>query len=106
MTAAALWLIGSGAVLAVLLTLYLIVQLNAVRNEQVINAAITVMCTAIGREPAPQRALLRAVADTLVAQDRAVARIETTVHELALRRSQSPELPLPLPEESKRVISP
>jgi len=99
MTAAALWLIGSGAVLAVLLTLYLIVQLNAVRNEQVINAAITVMCTAIGREPAPQRALLRAVADTLVAQDRAVARIETTVHELALRRSQSPELPLPLPED-------
>ena len=95
MSTAVMWEFGPALAVALLISLFVCLQLNLVRNERLINSAITAMRDAMSAELAPQRALLRAVADTLAAQDRAAARIEIAVHALALR---DPQLALPLPD--------
>lgn len=89
MNATAVAAIGVAGSAFLLLVLYLVLQVNAIRNERVLNTAITAMSSSLQAEPAPQRELLRSVADTLIAQDRVTARVETAVHELAMgdRRS-------------------
>jgi hypothetical protein len=52
--------------------------------------AIAAMHSALAAEPPPQRALLGAVAGTLAEQERAAARIEVTIHELAQNGDQPP----------------
>jgi hypothetical protein len=61
---------------------------RALRNAQVIGNAIKAMHAALEDDPSPQRSLLSSVAETLTAQERAAAKIEVAVHELALRGSQ------------------
>ena len=85
--------IGVAGSAVLLLALYLVLQVNAIRNERVLNAAITAMSSSLLAEPAPQRELLRSVADTLIAQDRAAARIEVAVYELAMGDPQARALP-------------
>ena len=80
----------SAAVLVLLISIYLTILSRALRNEQVINDAIVAMQAALGAEPPPQRALLSAVADALAAQERAAARVEMAVHEVALRGATAP----------------
>jgi len=94
--------IGAAGFVAVLVVLYLVLQVNAIRNERVLNAAVTAMSSSLLAEPAPQRELLRSVADILMRQDRAAARIEIAIHELAMgdpapREQAAPQsLPPPL----------
>lgn len=96
MSTVAAWEIGGTAAVTLLVLLFLVLQALAVRNERLINTSVAAMRDALGAEPAPQRALLSDIADTLVAQDRAAARIEITVHELALRaREEQDSLPEP-----------
>ena len=87
--------IGVAGSAVLLLALYLVLQVNAIRNERVLNAAITAMSSSLLAEPAPQRELLRSVTDTLIAQDRAAARIETAIQELAMGDPQARALPQP-----------
>lgn len=98
MSTAVAWEIGGAGALTLLVLLYLVLQLLAVRNEHLINTSVAAMRDALGAEPAPQRALLCAIADTLVAQDRAAARIEIAVHELALGERE-PQDSLPEPQQ-------
>jgi hypothetical protein len=90
MNAAVIWAGGIACALVVLTSIYLIMLFRALRNEQVIGNAIRAMHAALDDDPSPQRSLLSSVADALMAQERAAARIEVTVHELALRGSQVP----------------
>jgi hypothetical protein len=83
--------VGSVALLG---TIYVALLLRALQNERVIGMAITAMHDALADDPAPQPALLRAVADVLVAQERAAARIEVAVHDAA-----AGHLPAPPPAE-------
>ncbi len=83
MGAALAWAGGAVAVFVLLVSVYLVLVYRAVRNERVIGMAIAAMHSALADEPPPQWALLGAVADTLAEQERAAARIEVTVHELA-----------------------
>jgi hypothetical protein len=94
------WELGPALAVVLFIALFMCLQLNSVRNERLINSAITAMRDAISAELAPQRALLHAVADTLTAQDRAAARIEIAIHTLALRDAQ---LALPLPDASDLI---
>jgi hypothetical protein len=87
--------LGTGLTLALLIALYIFLQVSAVRNARLVSSAISAMLAATNAEVAPQRALLRAVAETLAAQDRAAARIEIAVHEIALR---DPQLTAPAPD--------
>jgi hypothetical protein len=82
--------IGAAVVFA---SAYVAVLLRGVENERVISSAITAMVAARNStETAPQRALLRSVADTLLAQERSAARIEAALYESALPGRQVPEL--------------
>lgn len=83
---AAAWAGCSAALLILFFLTYLVALSRALRNEQVISGAIVAMRTALGAEPPPQRALLRAVADSVAGQERAAARVEVAVHELTLLR--------------------
>jgi hypothetical protein len=88
------------AVLVLLIfSIYLIMLSRGLRNEQVINDAVVAMRAALGAEPPPQRALLSGVADALAAQERAAARVEVAVHEVALRVD-----PAPRPDELLREL--
>jgi hypothetical protein len=82
--------IGAAVVFA---SVYVAVLLRGVENERVISSAITAMVAARNStDTPPQRALLRSVADTLLAQERAAAKIEAAVYEAALPGHQVPEL--------------
>ena len=94
MGAAAVWGGGSIAVAVVLMTVYVILQLRGAANEQVISDAIASMIAARRAERVPpQRALLRAVTQTLAGQERAASRIEAAVREsvMAGRSGRTPE---------------
>ena len=78
------------AVPVLLISIYLIMLSRGLRNEQVINDAIIAMRAALDADPPPQRALLSAVADALAAQERAAARVEVAVREVALRVDPAP----------------
>lgn len=88
MSTAIAWELGTGLAVVLFIVLYIWLQLSAVRNERLVNSAIRAMLGAMSSELAPQRALLRAVAETLAAQDRAAARIEIAIHEMALHEQQ------------------
>ena len=76
-------LIVGGAV--VLASVYVAVLLRGVENERVISSAISAMVAAKkSTDTAPQRALLRSITDTLLAQERAAARVEAAIWESAL----------------------
>jgi hypothetical protein len=94
MSAAEAWAAGVAGAVALLVCVYLTLLIRALRNERVIAMAIAAMHDALDEEPPPQRALLSAVADTLMAQEQAAGRIEVAVHELGLRGH-----PVPEPEE-------
>ena len=84
MSGAELW--GAGSIVAVILlaSVYIGLLLRGIRNERVIGDAIRAMVAARSVPAnAPQRALLRDVADILWRQERAAARIEETVYESA-----------------------
>lgn len=72
------------------MTIYAVLLLRALQNERVIGMAIAAMHAALADDPAPQPALLRAVADVLVAQERAAERIEVAVHDAAARHAAAP----------------
>jgi len=91
MDAAEVWTGGLSGSIALLVSVYLVLLFRASRNEQVVGIAIIAMHASLAYEPPPQRALLGAVTDTLVAQERAAARIEAAVHELALHGRQVPQ---------------
>ena len=81
--------IGGGVVL---FSVYVAMLLHGVENERVISSAISAMVAARNStDIAPQRALLRSVADTLVAQERAAARLEAAVLEATLPGHPLPE---------------
>lgn len=90
MSAALAWAGIAVAVCVLLFSVYLVLVYRAVRNERVIGMAIAAMHSALADEPPPQQALLGAVADTLAEQERAAARIEVTIHELAQDGDQPP----------------
>lgn len=90
MRAAEFWAGGIACALVLLASVYLAALFRALRNEQVIGAAIVAMRAALDAGLAPQRALLAAIADTLAAQERAAARIEVAVHELAVTGQHAP----------------
>jgi hypothetical protein len=69
--------------LVVLVSAYLTLLFRGLRNELVIGDAIEAMRSALDAEPLPQRELLAAVADTLMSQDRAAAKIELALAGLA-----------------------
>jgi hypothetical protein len=74
-------------------SVYVALLLRGVENERVISSAITAMVAARNStDTVPQRALLRSVADALLAQERATARIEAAIYEAALPGHQVPEL--------------
>ena len=82
--------IAGGIVL--LAVVYFVALSRARKSEQLIGRAITAMSQARGTaESAPQRALLRAVAETLLAQERAVTRIEGIIRKSARRERDCPE---------------
>jgi hypothetical protein len=82
--------VGAAVVLA---SVYAAVLIRGVENERVISSAISAMVAArSGTGTAPQRALLRSVADTLLAQERAAAKVEAAVYESALPGRQAPEV--------------
>lgn len=91
MSTADAWAAGVAGAAALLGCVYLTLLTRALRNERVIAMAIAAMHDALDEEPPPQRVLLSAVADTLMAQEQAAGRIEVAVHELALRGSAVPE---------------
>jgi hypothetical protein len=91
MGASEAWAGSAAGALVLLVSVYLVLLFRALRNERVIGIAIVAMHAALTDEPPPQRALLSAVADTLAAQERAAARIEVAIHELALRGHQVPQ---------------
>lgn len=91
MSAAEAWAGGAAGTLAVLVCVYLTLLGRALRNERVVAMAVIAMRDALDDEPVPQRALLSAVADTLMAQDHAAGEVELIMHELALRGHQVPE---------------
>lgn len=64
---------------------------RAIQNERIIAAAIVAMHAALTHDPAPQRSLLSKVADTLAAQERAAAKIQLAVQEIALGETELPE---------------
>jgi hypothetical protein len=95
----------------VLASVYVAALLRGVENERVISSAISAMVAASkSTDTAPQRALLRSVTDTLLAQERAAARIEAAVWESALPGHPVPELEelvkemLALPEPQLAVV--
>jgi hypothetical protein len=92
MGAGGAWAGGVAGSLAVLVSVYITVGLRVRRNEHVISFAVAAMRASLDGGPAAQRVLLGAVADTLVAQERAAARIEAVVRECALRGQQPEEL--------------
>jgi hypothetical protein len=87
---ATLWAGGLAGSVALLITIYAALLFRALQNERVIGMAIAAMHAALADDPAPQPALLRAVADVLVAQDRAARHIEVAVHDAAARRAVPP----------------
>ena len=87
------WGIGIGGAAVALAAVYVALLLRGIENERVISSAIAAMVAAKNAtDTAPQRALLRSVASTLLAQERAAAQIEVTVHESALPGYRVPEL--------------
>ena len=79
--------------IVVLALVYVVVLLRGVENERFISSAISAMVAAKNAAvTAPQRSLLRSIADTLLAQERAAARIEAAVWESALPGQPVPEL--------------
>ncbi|MGO9081155.1 MAG: hypothetical protein ACLQDY_19300 [Streptosporangiaceae bacterium] len=87
---ATLWAGGLAGFVALLVIIYVTLLLRALQNERVIGMAIKAMHDALADGPAPQPALLRAVADVLVAQERAAGRIEVAVHDAAARHAAPP----------------
>jgi len=91
------WAASAAGGVVLLVLIYVVLLSRAIHNEQVISSTVAAMLAALDGEPAPQRALLSAVADTLILQERAAARIEMAVHEMALhahrfaRPTQRPE---------------
>lgn len=98
-SAAQVWAAGAGGALVLVISVYLVLLFRAVQNERVIDIAVAAMSAAMAAEPSPQRALLSAVADTLVAQERTAAQIEVAVHDLALRGH-----PVPQPDELLKAL--
>ena len=94
MSAAEAWAAGVAGAVVLFVCVYLTLLMRALRNERVIAMALAAMHDALDEDPPPQRVLLSAVADTLMAQEQAAGRIEVAVHELALRGR-----PVPEPEE-------
>jgi hypothetical protein len=83
------WIAGIVGALVLLVSIYLTLRFRALCNERVIGSAIERMRLAMAEEPAPQRVLLRSVADTLVAQERAGSRIEAALRQQAWRAGQA-----------------
>lgn len=86
----AAWVGCSVGALIFLLSAYLILLSRALENERVVAEAIAAMRAALTAEAPPQRVLLREVADVIAAQERAAAKIDLAVHEMALRGETIP----------------
>jgi hypothetical protein len=91
MIPAEVWAGGAVGALALLVCVYLALLVRALRNERIIAMALTAMHDTLENQSPPQRVLLAAVADTLIAQDNAAGRVEVTIHELAQGGYQVPE---------------
>lgn len=86
------WGIAAGGAAVALAAVYVALLLRGIENERVISSAIAAMVAAKNAtDTAPQRALLRSVASTLLAQERAAARIKVTVQESSLPGHRVPE---------------
>lgn len=80
-----LWVYGAAAAAALLVSVYISLLVRGAANERVIGEAIAAMLEARRRrDVSPQRQLLRAVTETLAAQERAAARMAGAVHESRL----------------------
>ncbi|MGH3122139.1 MAG: hypothetical protein ACRDND_14090 [Streptosporangiaceae bacterium] len=90
MSPAEAWAGGAVGALALLVCIYLALLMRALRNERIIAMALTAMHDTLEDQPPPQRVLLSTVADTLMAQENAVGRVEVTIHELAQGGYQVP----------------
>jgi hypothetical protein len=85
------WAVGAAGAIVLLVLVCLGWLSRAIQNEHMIARAIVAMHAALTEEPAPQRSLLSKVADTLAAQERATARIQLTVREIAPGETEPPE---------------
>ncbi len=76
--------------LVVLVSVYFVLLFRGLRNELVIGDAIESMRAALDAKSPPQRTLLAAVADTLIAQERAAAKVKAIVCDLTCSADQTP----------------
>lgn len=88
---AAAWAAWSIGALTLPALAYSMALFRALRNEHVISGAIVTMRVALTADPSPERELLSAVADAMAAQERAAARVEAAIHEIALRGDRIPD---------------